>query len=104
MDPFHVVALAGTQARPVPPTCPTADLRASGRTGDPLYGVRRALRTRLPLLTSRQQSRLTTVFADDAPLAVLVTRSIYQRIIPYYHQADRRRSKTMLTNIINTLR
>jgi transposase len=28
MDPFHVVALAGGQARPVPSTRPTADLRA----------------------------------------------------------------------------
>jgi transposase len=55
--------------------------------------VRRTLRTRLPLLTSRQQSRLTTVFADEAHLAVLVTWSIYQRIIAAYSQPDRRRGQ-----------
>jgi hypothetical protein len=70
MDPFHVVALAGakldlTRQRIQQQTC-----GHRGRTGDPLYGVRRALRTRFPLLSSRQQARLTTVFADDNHLAV----------------------------------
>ena len=75
-----------------------------GRSGDPLYGVRRTLRTRFPLLTSRQQARLSTVFADDAHLAVQVTGSVYQRIIAAYGHPDRRRGKTMMTAIIDTLR
>ncbi|BDB41120.1 hypothetical protein IWGMT90018_15660 [Mycobacterium kiyosense] len=46
MDPFHVVALAGLKLdlcrqRIQRPTC-----GHRGRTGDPLYGVRRSLRTR----------------------------------------------------------
>ena len=76
MDPFHVVALAGakldlTRQRVQQQTC-----GHRGHAGDPLYGVRRTLRTRFPLLSSRQQARLTTVFADDNHLAVLVTWSI----------------------------
>ncbi len=104
MDPFHVVALAGvkldlTRQRVQQQTC-----GHRGHTGDPLYGARRTLRTRFPLLTSRQRSRLTALFADDNHLAVLVTWSIYQRIIAAYCEPDRRRGKTMLASIIDSLR
>jgi hypothetical protein len=44
-----------------------------GRTGDPLYRVRRTLRTRLGLLTDRQRARLETVFAAEEHVAVEVT-------------------------------
>ncbi len=73
--------------------------RASGRlnhTGHPLYGLRRTLRTRVPLLSTRQRSRLTSAFADDRHIAVTVPWSIYQRIIAAYSQPDRRRGKTMM--------
>ena len=75
-----------------------------GRSGDPLYRVRRTLRTRLPLLSTRQKARLEAVFADDAHLAVVVTWGVYQRIIAAYSQPDRRRGKTMMTTIIDSLR
>ena len=104
MDPFHVVALAGakldlTRQRVQQQTC-----GHRGHAGDPLYGVRRTLRTRFPLLSSRQQARLTTVFADDNHLAVLITWSVYQRLIAAYCQPDRRRGKAMLASIIDSLR
>ena len=44
MNPFHVVALAGDASDPLPPTRPTSHPHR-GRTGDPLYGIRRVLRT-----------------------------------------------------------
>ena len=66
--------------------------------------MRRTLRTRLPLLSTRQQHRLTAVFADDAHLSVVLTWSVYQRIIAAYSQPDRRRGKTMMTRIIDSLR
>lgn len=94
--------LTTIQAQPL--TQSIRHARHRGHTGDPLYGVRRTLRTRLPLLTSRQQSRLTSVFADDNHLAVLVTWSVYQRIIAAYSHPDRRRGKTMMTGLINSLR
>ena len=104
MDPFHVVALAGAKLDLTRQRVQQQTRGHRGRTGDPLYGVRRTLRTRLPLLSGRQQSRLTTVFADEAHLAVVVTWSIYQRIIAAYAQHDRRRGKTMMTAIIASLR
>ena len=103
MDPFHVVALAGakldlTRQRIQQQTC-----GHRGRSGDPLYGVRRTLRTRLPCSATANEldSKRST---NDAHLAVQVTWSVYQRIIAAYHHPDRRRGKTMMTAIIESLR
>ena len=104
MDPFHVVALAGVKLDLIRQRIQQQTRGHRGRTGDPLYGVRRTLRTRLPLLSSRQRSRLEAVFADDDHLAVQVSWGVYQRIIAAYGHPDRRRGKTMMTAIIDSLR
>ncbi|WP_261899039.1 ISL3 family transposase [Mycobacterium marinum] len=104
MDPFHVVALAGAKLDQIRQRIQQSTCGHRGRTGDPLYGVRRTLRTRFPLLSSRQRTRLEAVFGDDIHLAVLVTWSVYQRIIAAYSHPDRRRGKTMMTAIIDSLR
>ncbi|MBY0291277.1 MAG: transposase, partial [Mycobacteriaceae bacterium] len=84
MNPFHVVALAGTKLDLCRQRLQHQTCGHRGRSGDPLYGVRRTLRTRWPLLSNPQQARLSTVFADDDHLAAVVTWSIYQRIIAAY--------------------
>jgi len=104
MDPFHVVALAGTKLDLCRQRVQQQTCGHRGRSGDPLYGVRRTLRTRYPLLSSRQRDRLEAVFAADDHLAVLVTWSTYQRIIAAYSHPDRRRGKTMMSTLINSLR
>lgn len=104
MDPFHVVALAGLKLDLCRQRIQQLTQGHRGRSGDPLYGVRRALRTRFPLLTSRQRARLEAVFAADDHLAVMVTWSVYQRIIAAYSHPDPRRGKTMMTAIIDSLR
>ena len=104
MDPFHVVALAGAKLDGCRQRVQQQTCGHRGRSGDPLYGARRTLRTRLPLLSTRQQSRLTSVFADDHHVAVVVTWSVYQRIMAAYSQPDRRRGKSMMTALINSLR
>ena len=48
MDPFHVVALAGTKLDLCRQRVQQQTCGHRGRTGDPLYRVRRTLRTRLP--------------------------------------------------------
>ena len=74
MDPFHVVALAGAKLDLCRQRVQQQTCGHRGRTGDPLYRVRRTLRTRYPLLSSRQKARLEAVFADEDHLAVeLVT-------------------------------
>ncbi len=81
MDPFHVVALAGVKLDLIRQRTQQLTCGHRGRTGDPLYGVRRTLRTRFPLLNPRQQARLKAVFVDDDHLAVMVAWGVYQRII-----------------------
>ena len=104
MDPFHVVALAGEKLDLCRPRIQQQTCGHRGRTGDPLYRVRRTLRTRYPLLNNRQKARLEAVFADESHTAVEICWSFYQRLIAAYAQPDRRRGKTMMTAIIASLR
>ena len=104
MDPFHVVALAGTKLDLCCQRIQQQTCGHRGRAGDPLYRARRTLRTRLPLLNSRQKARLEAVFADEAHLAVELCWGIYQRLIAAYNHPDRRRGKIMMTTIIDALR
>jgi len=104
MDPFHVVALAGTKLDLCRQRIQQQTCGHRGRSGDPLYQVRRTLRTRLPLLSDRQKARLEAVFSDEAHLAVELCWSFYQRMIAAYAHPDRRRGKAMMTTIIDALR
>lgn len=104
MDPFHVVALAGDKLDLCRQRIQQVTCGHRGRTGDPLYGARRTLRTRYPLLSSRQKARVEAVFADENHLAVELCWSFYQRMIAAYAHPDRHRGKTMMTQIINALR
>jgi transposase len=85
MDPFHVVALAGAKLDLCRQRIQQATLGHRGRTGDPLYRVRRTMRTRLGLLTDRQRGRFEAVFAA-------------------YAHPDPQRGKTLLTAVIDQLR
>jgi transposase len=103
MDPFHVVALAGDALDRCRQRVQQGIHGHRGRSGDPLYGIRRVLRTGTDLLTDRQRQRLTGVFADDRHVAVEATWGIYQRIVAAYRHPDRRAGKALLTNVINSI-
>jgi transposase len=103
MDPFHVVALAGAKLDLCRQRIQQQTCGHRGRAGDPLYRVRRTLRTRYPLLNARQKTRLEAVFVDEAHLAVELCWGFYQRLIAAYAHPDRRRGKTMMTTIIDAL-
>lgn len=104
MDPFHVVALAGDALDRCRQRVQQQTCGHRGRTGDPLYGIRRVLRTGADLLTDKQKSRLTAVFADDAHVQVEATWLIYQRTVAAYRDPDRANGKKALTTIIGQLR
>jgi len=74
-----------------------------GRTGDPLYGIRRVLRTGSELLTDRQRERLIAVFADEEHVQVEATWGIYQRIVTAYRTPDRTAAKAALTAVIDAI-
>ena len=104
MDPFHVVALAGTKLDLCRQRIQQATCGHRGRTGGPLYGVRRILRIRWTLLSTRRQAKLQAVFADENHLAIELCWGFYQRLIAAYAHPDRHRGKAMMTAIITTLR
>lgn len=104
MDPFHVVALAGAKLDLCRQRLQQQLLGRRGRSGDPLYRVRRVLRTRTELLTARQHARLDAVFAHGEHAPVEVTHWIYQQIIAAYAHPDPRQGRTLLTRVIDTIR
>lgn len=104
MDPFHVVALAGHKLDLCRQRVQHDTLGHRGRSGDPLYRVRRTLRTRLGLLTDKQKTRLEAVFAAEEHVAVEMTWWAYQQIIAAYADENRARGKTLLTTMIDQLR
>jgi transposase len=103
MDPFHVAALAGDALDRCRQRIQQQTCGHRGRTGDPLYGIRRVLRTGAELLTDKQKKRLTAVFADDAHVEVEATWLFYQRIVAAYRDPDRVAAKTTLTQIVDEL-
>ena len=103
MDPFHVVALAGDAVDRCRQRVQQETRGHRGRSGDPLYGIRRVLRTGVALLTDRQHARLVEVFANDAHAEVQATWGIYQRIVAAYRHPDRTAGRTELSKIIDAL-
>jgi transposase len=104
MDPFHVVALAGAKLDLCRQRIQQDTTGHRGRAGDPLYRIRRTLRTRTALLTTRQRTRLEAVFAEDANAPVEVTWLVYQQIITAYAHPDPGEGKTLLAAVIDILR
>ena len=82
MDPFHVVALAGTKRDLIRQRIQQQTLHRRGHTGDPLYRIRRIARTRLQLLSTRRYARLTEVLDGGEHLAVKIAWLIYQKSSP----------------------
>ena len=105
MDPFHVVALAGAKLDLCRQRIQQQTCGHRGRTGDPLYRVRRTLRTRLPAAQAAAKKPGWKPFSlTRHHLAVELCWGFYQRLIAAYNHPDRRRGKTMMTTIIDALR
>ncbi|WP_010534166.1 ISL3 family transposase [Brachybacterium squillarum] len=103
MDPFHVVALAGDALDRCRQRIQQQTRGHRGRSGDPLYGIRRTLRTGVDLLTGRHCDRLTSVFATDQHAAVEATWGIYQRIVQANRRDNRATGKQELSSVISAL-
>lgn len=103
MDQFHVIRLAGDaldQCR----RRVQQDLHGHrGRATDPLYRARRTLHTGLDLLTSRQKTRLETLFAGDDHVEVETTWGIYQKMIAAYREPDRAKGRTLMQAVIDAI-
>lgn len=103
MDPFHVVALVGDKLDRCRQRVQQETLGHRGRSGDPLYGIRRVARTRAGLLTTKQQHRLAKVFADERHVAFEVTWSLYQSVIEAYQADQPAEGKKIMTRLITSI-
>ena len=74
-----------------------------GRKTDPLYAARRTLHTGADLLTDKQKTRLTALFAVDAHAEVEATWAMYQRTVAAYRHPDRKTGRAMMAALIDTL-
>ena len=105
MDPFHVVHLAAAKLTVCRQRIQQATTGHRGRTGDPLYGIRRTLNTRAELLTDKQKVRLFKAFtANDAHAAVEVTYGVYQRLIAAYEASGKREGKIAMYKLLKSIR
>src|SRR5699024_3157861 len=75
-----------------------------GRSGDPLYGARKTLRTGVALLPPGQGSKLDRVFGSDEHVELEATWSVYQKVVAAYRCGSKPAGKQMLTEVIDSLR
>lgn len=104
MDPFHVVHLAAEKLTLARQRIQQETCGHRGRSGDPLYGIRRVLLTRAEMRTDRQNARLAAVFAEEAHIGVEVTHGAYQDLVAAYGNPDRRAGKIAMFKILKRIK
>ncbi len=104
MDPFHVVHLAADKLTKTRQRIQQATCGHRGRSGDPLYGIRRIMLTRMELLTEKQLAKLNTVLAVEDHAAVDVTHHIYQDIIAAYGHPNKKIGKRWMYKVLCRIR
>lgn len=75
-----------------------------GRSGDPLYGIKRVLLTRKVLRTDKQKARLEAVFADEQHIDVEVAEHIYQDLVAAYATPDKRAGKLTMFKTLKRIK
>ena len=89
LDPFHVVRLALAAVDDVRRRVQQAQTGHRGRTGDPLYGIRRVLRRRADHLSTRARARLEAgLVAGDPDGEVTIAWTIAQQVMALYQLDD----------------
>ena len=104
MDPFHVVQLAGDALDRTRQRVQQQTLGHRGRAKDPLYGVRRVLRTGEAFLTDKQLARLDAVFADPAHADVWRAWRVYQQVVAAYREEFSGNGRRRLRELIDTVK
>ena len=104
MDPFHVVHLAAEKLTVCRQRIQHVTLGHRGRSGDPLYGIRRVLLTRKQLRTDKQKIRLAAVFADEQHIDVEVTEHVYQDLVAAYADPNKGAGKLAMYKVLGRIK
>ena len=103
MDPFHVVHLAIDKLTACRQRVQNETTGHRGRSGDPLYGIRRILLTRKSLVTPTNAAKLDEVLTSEAHLPVQMTWHFYQEILAAYRADRPRDGKLRMFKVIKAL-
>src|SRR5690606_18889675 len=103
MDPFHTVQLAGDGLDRCRQRVQQDTTRHRGRSGDPLYGIRRTLHTGIDLVTEKQWNRIRKVFADDRHVEVEAVWSFYNDSSAGCRVPDPEQRRRGMANVIAPL-
>ena len=105
LDPFHVVRLALAALDDVRRRVQQAQTGHRGRTGDPLYGIRRVLRRRADHLSTKARARLQAgLIAGDPDGEVTIAWTIAQHVMDLYQHDDPDQARTAAAELIAALR
>lgn len=104
MDPFHVVQLAGDALDRTRQRVQQETLGHRGRAKDPLYGIRRVLRTGEAFLTVKQQARLDRVFTDPRHGDVWRAWRVYQQVVAAYREKLSGNGRRRLRELIDVVK
>ena len=104
MDPFHVVQLAGDALDRVRQRVQQETLGHRGRRGDPLYQIRRVLRTGEAFLAETQRARLDAVFADPKHADVWRAWRVYQQVVAAYREKYPGNGRKRLRELIDIVK
>ncbi len=104
IDPFHVIRLAAQKLTLCRQRVQQDTCGHRGRSGDPLFGIRRTLLTRIGLLTDKQKTRLRSgLEAHEDHLAVAISYAIYQQLIEAYDQERKRDGKVLMYKVLKKI-
>ncbi|MCQ9369611.1 ISL3 family transposase [Brevibacterium sp. 50QC2O2] len=103
MDPFHVTQLCGDALDRNRQRIQQETTGHRGRSGDPLYGIRRTLHTGEDLLTDKQRTRLMVAFTDERHAEVEATWGVYQDVVAAYRHTDPREGKRIMAQLIDNI-
>jgi transposase len=105
LDPFHVVKLGLTCVDEVRCRVQHDTTGHRGRTGDPLFGIRRVLRRRRDRLSTKARARLETgLIAGDPTGETTLAWTVAQDLMALYQLTDLDQARTRATELITNLR
>jgi transposase len=105
LDPFHVVKLGLNCVDEVRRRVQQNTLARRGRTGDPLYGIRRVLRRRIDRLSTKARGRLQAgLIAGDPTGETTLAWTVAQDLMALYQLDDPELARTPATELITSLR
>ena len=105
LDPFHLVKLALSCLDDVRRRVQQDITGHRGRTGDPLYGIRRVLRRRADRLSVKARGRLEAgLIAGDPTGETTLAWTVAQDLMELYQVTDPEAARTRATELITSLR